>query len=382
MIDETQLLNRLPQGIAHCVVKNKADINFETIDIVYYNRSFAIYFNLPEVVEKPLNHVAFSHISKSGKTKFIDVAKEVIENQQLQQFIYYSHSLDAQFQIVYTPIDETSFLVTVNDVTIQFLNASEKEIILSSLNNMIFVFDQEFKYKNIYVADESVLFLPINEVLNKKMEDMFPSDFTDTMIASFKKAKETNDTVSITVESPMPFDSRIYTYQQQYLIINNQPRYVSTVIDVTEEVNLRKELEAQTQQLEKFFTVNLDLLCIIDHYGFFIRVNKIWEEVLGYDLDEIHMRSVFDLIHPDDIEETQRQIDRLSNKEEVTLFTNRYRTKDGTYRFFEWRATASDDVIYAAARDITEQRDVEQQLRFQKEQFEMAIEGSQEGIFD
>ncbi len=382
MISYEKIFGTLPQGIAYCKVKNTECIDLKGIDIVEYNRAFALCFSLPEIQEESLTYIDFSHVSLAGKEKFQEAAKAVLKTKKIQQFLHYSQSQESQFETIFTPIDEESFLVTVNDVSIQFLNAAEKDIILSSLNNIIFVFDEEFRYLNIFVADENTLFLPIEEVIGHTINEMFPSAFSTKVMESFKQAKETNQTVTIVLESPMPFDDRIFTYQQQYIMINNQSRYVSTVVDVTEDVKLKNELKIQTEQLEKFFTVNLDLLCILDSEGFFVRINKIWEEVLGHTLEELKTKSVFDLIHPDDIEATQKRMDMLNNSQEIANFVNRYRRKDGTYRFFEWRTTSAGDLIYAAARDITEQKNIEQELRYQKEQFEMAIEGSQEGIFD
>ena len=381
MLSEKQIINYLPQGVALCVAQKDA-VSFQDINIVFYNRAFAIYFDVEEVSKDVLTHEDFTHLSIEGKKIFETMAHKVLNTNQLHQYLHYSETLGSHFQIVFSPIDNQTFLVTVNDVSLQVLNATEKEIILSSLHNLIMVFDQQYRYRSIFVSEDSELFLPKEHLIGHSLTDLYPSDFCDPFIESLNIAKQTNDVVTITLASPIPLDDRIFTYQQQFVKINNQNLFISTAINVTEDIFIRQQLEKQTQQLEKFFTVNLDLLTIIDFEGYFVRVNRIWKEILGYDLSEIEGKSIFDFIHPDDIDATQKVMNQLNNNQEVSYFVNRYKTKNGDYRTFEWRASFGDDVIYAAARDITDQQEIESKLRFQKEQFEMAIEGSQEGIWD
>ena len=121
--------------------------------------------------------------------------------------------------------------------------------------------------------------------------------------------------------------------------------------------------EAATQELNQFFSSALDLLCIADVKGNFLRLNKEWEHALGYSMEELGRLTVMDLVHPEDREATEAALSRLANQEEVLNFCNRYRRKDGTYRQIEWRSTARGKTIYAAARDITERLEGEEKLR-------------------
>ncbi|MBN2611092.1 MAG: PAS domain S-box protein, partial [Bacteroidales bacterium] len=130
-----------------------------------------------------------------------------------------------------------------------------------------------------------------------------------------------------------------------------------------------KELQAKSQELELFFSSALDLLCIADTNGNFIRVNKEWERVLGYSTAELQKGKFFDYVHPDDIQATLDAIASLSEQKEVLNFINRYRCKDGSYRYIEWRSSPHGELIYAAARDITKSK--EEKERLLKTQFAM-----------
>ncbi|MBP7461899.1 MAG: PAS domain S-box protein [Candidatus Delongbacteria bacterium] len=123
-------------------------------------------------------------------------------------------------------------------------------------------------------------------------------------------------------------------------------RWIGTNMDITDE-------KERSNELERFFSVNLDLLCIADTEGNFIKTNRAWEEILGYSSQELENRKFIDFIHPDDLESTYQAIARLEEQKKVINFVNRYKCKDGTYRFIEWRSHPYGKLVYAAARDIT-----------------------------
>lgn len=118
----------------------------------------------------------------------------------------------------------------------------------------------------------------------------------------------------------------------------------------------------QRDEIENFFKVNLDLLCIADLDGNFIKTNEAWEEVLGYSTSELNKRKFLDFIHPDDMESTLEAMKNLGNGQIIMNFVNRYRSKDGSYRWIEWRSRPKENLIYAAARDITDRLQEKQKL--------------------
>lgn len=117
-----------------------------------------------------------------------------------------------------------------------------------------------------------------------------------------------------------------------------------------------RTLRAQREELDAFFNTNLDLFCIADDKGHLLRVNPEWETLLGYRGSEITGRRFIDFVHPEDVAETLVEHERLRNNGDMQLFQNRYRCRDGSYRHIEWRATQRGNLLYAAARDITERK--------------------------
>jgi|WetSurMetagenome_2_1015567.scaffolds.fasta_scaffold00014_35 PAS domain S-box-containing protein len=124
------------------------------------------------------------------------------------------------------------------------------------------------------------------------------------------------------------------------------------------EINIRKKVEdalkEKSTELENFFEVALDLLCIADTSGKFIKVNKAWEDILGYSRADLEKSLFLDFIHPEDLEATLGTMKELSEQNPILKFTNRYRTRDGIYKYIEWHSVPVGNRIYAAARDITE----------------------------
>ncbi|MEI7433987.1 MAG: PAS domain S-box protein [Methanomicrobiales archaeon] len=144
---------------------------------------------------------------------------------------------------------------------------------------------------------------------------------------------------------------------------DGQPAVMVLFRDITGRKHLEDNLQEKTEELNQYFMTSLDLFCIADTDGFFRRLNPEWEKALGYTLEELEGHRFLDFVHPDDLNATLATIADLAGQNEVLNFTNRYRHKDGTYRWIEWRSFPRGDLIYAAARDITERRNMENAIR-------------------
>jgi PAS domain S-box-containing protein len=129
-----------------------------------------------------------------------------------------------------------------------------------------------------------------------------------------------------------------------------------------------ESLRRKTEELDQFFSVSLDLLCIASSDGYFLRLNPAWEKTLGYNREELMARQFFDFVHPDNLAGTQAAFSKLLSQREVTHFENRYHCRDGTYRWLEWTAALAGKRIYAAARDITERLKAETEAGQRREE--------------
>ncbi|WP_448560715.1 PAS domain S-box protein [Trichothermofontia sp.] len=149
--------------------------------------------------------------------------------------------------------------------------------------------------------------------------------------------------------------------------------WYGVVLDITEKKEFELAVQAKTEELDRFFSVALDLLCIASPDGRFLRLNPQWQHTLGYDLSELEGASFLDFVHSDDQAKTRAALAQLVNQQALPNFINRYRCREGSYRWIEWRATPAGDLIYAAARDITARKAAEAQLQAEAD-FRRAIE--------
>lgn len=152
-------------------------------------------------------------------------------------------------------------------------------------------------------------------------------------------------------------------------------QFATVFEDITARKNADVALREKTEELERFFTVSLDLLCIADVNGYFRRLNDAWKQTLGYELSDLEGHQFMEFVHPDDQVATLAAVAELSAGHNVINFVNRYRCRDGSYRWIEWRSTPFQGrLIYAAAHDITGYKQAEEQIRALNAELEARVQ--------
>ena len=144
-------------------------------------------------------------------------------------------------------------------------------------------------------------------------------------------------------------------------------QFVVFLQDITE----RKRAE---NELNLFFDLVPDMVCIATTDGYFKKINKAWEGVLGFSRDELLKLPLLDLIHPDDQAATWAEVQKhLAGKHTVNII-NRCRCKDGSYRWFEWVSVPAIDqtLLFSAARDVTARKNAEEEKLLLEQQFQQA----------
>src|SRR5216684_4492590 len=107
------------------------------------------------------------------------------------------------------------------------------------------------------------------------------------------------------------------------------------------------------------------MLCLAGYDGYFKHLNPAWTQTLGFTQAELMARPYLDFVHPDDRPGTMAEAEKLAHGATVIHFKNRYECRDGAYRWLAWAAmpAASEEMIYAVARDVTQEVEVESELR-------------------
>src|SRR5665213_2597765 len=116
------------------------------------------------------------------------------------------------------------------------------------------------------------------------------------------------------------------------------------------------------RQIARLFEMTSDLLATISVDGRFTLLNPAGEELLGWTLHELRSRPIEDFIHPDATEQTLLVIGSAGPPEsELESFSNRYRHRDGSWRWLLWSARRDGDTWYASAKDVTDRMWLESQ---------------------
>ena len=138
------------------------------------------------------------------------------------------------------------------------------------------------------------------------------------------------------------------------------------------EISERRRAE---QELEQFFTVSPDMLCIAGFDGYFKRLNPAWASRLGWSLEQLLAEPWLHFVHPEDVDATQGAKQNLETGMSVLSFENRYRAADGSYHWLEWNTcpNAERQLIFAAARDITGEKATQEALLRARDELENRV---------
>jgi PAS domain S-box-containing protein len=156
-------------------------------------------------------------------------------------------------------------------------------------------------------------------------------------------------------------------------------RWFGTNTDITEQIEAEKALrelnetleqrvQAETRERVQIWSVSQDLLVVADLRGIYLSVNPAWTTTLGWSASELVGKTSQWLLHPDDREKTRAEISGLAAGKKTPRFENRFRHKEGSYRWISWNAAPDRGRIYAMGRDVTDLKEAENTLKETREE--------------
>jgi PAS domain S-box-containing protein len=171
--------------------------------------------------------------------------------------------------------------------------------------------------------------------------------------------------------TPVPVNSRLMREGGDPLVVEGTLRQhgsgteasavVAQLVDLTE----RRVAEGS---LARFFTLSLDLLCILGFDGTFKRLNPAWTRVTGFSLEELMASPCLEFVHPEDAPKLVDSTSRVTTGMDLVSLEVRFRTRDGGYKWLMWTAVPviGERAIYSVARDITELKTTREALDLTK----------------
>ena len=197
----------------------------------------------------------------------------------------------------------------------------------------------------------------------KKGEPVLLNIDDSSLFARAKEAREVGIKTGLAI--PIQFDEDIIG---TFLLLAKEgaelDRHLPIIESVAKEMAPYIQRKKTEEELDRFFNLSPDVLCIAGMDGFYKKVNPAMCNMLGLSKDEILTKPIVDFVHPDDIEATTKEIGSLVEGEPTWRFENRYRMKNGQYTWLSWKAISvfEEGLIYAVARNITEQKELEDLL--------------------
>jgi|GEM_PF-289566 len=212
--------------------------------------------------------------------------------------------------------------------------------------------DYEIVEANAAFSD--IIGIPQDEIVGKKATEILPAVFSNPFkwVESFGDLSRRNKTLDL------------QTYAESLgcwfhvKAFSPEPGYVAAFFS-----NISKEANNENN-LAEFFNANPDLLCIMDTDGNFIRINEEWGALLGYEKAEVEGKNFFDYVLPKDLKKSADVFGRISEAKPKLGLLVRNISKDGSFRYFEWRGQLKGGFIFASARDVT--ASIEENKRFEK----------------
>ena len=120
---------------------------------------------------------------------------------------------------------------------------------------------------------------------------------------------------------------------------------------------LEQEVERRTLERDRIWNVSEDLLGVSNFEGYFLSMNPAWSRLLGWSEDEIKAMHVGELRHPDDTAHSEAGRKELAQGVPTVRMENRFRHKDGSWRWLQWTMTEDNGLIYVAGRHVTAEKE-------------------------
>ncbi len=226
---------------------------------------------------------------------------------------------------------------------------------------LMFILDPKHEIWRTNESWQTLLGYPETQLKQKNFYDLIHQNDVEKIKEKFQNvfneaASVLNEAATVQVTAQIrQFDG---SYRSIEWIFQSHGRWLyCTGRDISKESELEK-------QIENFLNVNLDMLCVNDQEGKFLRINQRFEEVLGYPIKDLIGHNFIEFIHPDDLLVSLEILKTLNKEVPIYGFVNRYRCLDGTYKFIEWNSLpGSGQTIYSSARDVSKSRLLEEQLR-------------------
>jgi len=379
-----------------------------TVDAFVYPREIVMYFaqqlrvaDEVKMVGEPLRYLSWSMTVKEGNAEVISVLNEGIkrikENGEYERIYnkWFGKRLlagytESEVRIIVISVVVLSLFAGISVVLLFYnrrlnnakeaLEHSEKKYseIAASVPGAVFQIckygDNDCRMEFISLGMATSIGVSSQQLLGN-LKNFSSHIYIDDRMKFLQSLQE-----SIQNHSPWQTEFRIETTRQEILWfqVSSTPKeldkdlltYNGILLNITD----HKELQ---ERQEHFFQLSNNMLCIAGFDGYFKLLNPSWVTTLGFSMNELKSQPFLNFVHPEDQQLTINEAQKLGERKGTTInFENRYRCKNGEYKYLSWMAVSSPyaEEIYAAAHDITDLKNAEEELRRAYDGLETRVE--------
>ena len=205
------------------------------------------------------------------------------------------------------------------------------------------------------------------DVTGVEREDLIGSDFYSYFTDPEKAKQGTQEIFNQGFVSDFPLTIKDHVLTEVLFngsVYKNENNVTIGAVVVARDITEQKKAEQNLLEYKRLFDENLDFACIANAEGYFEIVNKTFIDVLGYSENELLSNKFLSFVFPEDLESTEAVMEELLQGVPAVSFINRYYKKDGTLVVLEWKSNynVTTNKLYAVARDITIQKELEKEL--------------------
>ena len=252
------------------------------------------------------------------------------------------------------------------------LRASKAELqsVINRTPFMLVRCSRDLRYRFISEAYAQMIVRHRDEVIGKTIAEMLGAEGFDTLRPHIEKVLR-GETVEFECElnfANIGTRRLAIAYRPELDADGNVGGWIASLLDVTEQKGIEAELRALSGKLEaevekrtlerdRIWNVSEDLLAVSNFEGYFLSMNPAWTRLLGWTEDEIKSMHVSELRHPDDAPNAIAGRAQLAQGVPTVRMENRFRHKDGSWRWLQWTMTENNGLIYVAGRHVTAEKE-------------------------
>jgi PAS domain S-box-containing protein len=255
------------------------------------------------------------------------------------------------------------------------------QIIVDSISDLILIYDDDNFLREYYTSDESLLYLPWNQMKDKRPEECMPNTITETHYEIVKRVKETGEHIVYEYELEIRGENR--WFQGTMMLHYDKKSIVVAIKEITEKKLTEIALEKSEKRFRDLFLNAPIGLFRTSTTGDVLECNLMGAKLLGYDSPKEVIENYNVREHYIDSNRRFELFKELSESGEASKFQAEMTKQDGTPFWIESysKLYPEEGFLEVVVSDITQRKETEENLKESEERFRSLVEHMPEVVW-